>query len=174
MLHKPITSPRITSFISYMWIASLSQEHGTADTAHGILYMHIRTCALSQRGSVMFLFHIAAELTLRHQADVWEWRGRKKENTESVLAGDLLFREKTKREKQREKERKCLLSPWYYLSMWQLLQCRMKDAGGSGRRRAPSYSVDAIQDVPHILPRSAWWSSAAKLSDKYQDANKDE
>lgn len=105
MLHKPITSPRITSFISYMWIASLSQEHGTADTAHGILYMHIRTCALSQRGSVMFLFHIAAELTLRHQADVWEWRGGERKKTQKVYWQEIYYSEKRQREKNRERRR---------------------------------------------------------------------
>lgn len=40
MLHKAITSQHITSFISNMWIALLSQEHGISDTAHGILYLY--------------------------------------------------------------------------------------------------------------------------------------
>lgn len=108
-----------------MWIASLSQEHGISDTARGILY------ALIQSHTIMFLFHVAIELTLRYQANTEE--GKK-----TVLAGDLLFTEKTKREKQRERRRKCLPSPWYYLSMWQLLQRGMKDAGGTELRCASS------------------------------------
>lgn len=59
-----------------------------------VYHRHTRTCIVSQYESIMFLFRIVIELTLRYQTNTQEKR-------ESLLAGDLLFREKTKREKQK-------------------------------------------------------------------------
>lgn len=86
----------------------------------------------------MFLSPVDVDLTLRYLANTEEW-----EKKEALLAKDLLFKEKT--EKQRG--RKCLRLQWYYRSMWQLLQRGMEDAGGAELRCAASSSADAIRMV---------------------------
>lgn len=99
VLHKPITSQHITSFISYVWMAPFSREHGISHAAH-------------------------SKLTVCNDA----------KRQEKLYWLEIYYCETRQREKKRECEGEGKMSPllrWYYLGMWQLLQSRMKDAGGT-------------------------------------------
>lgn len=99
MLHKPITSQHITSFISYMWIASLSQEHGISDTAHGILYAHVHLYSLTVRVYNVSISHshrVDPEISGKHC-------GEKKRK---LYWQEIYYSEKRQREKNRERERR--------------------------------------------------------------------
>lgn len=94
-----------------MWMASVSQERGMSVTDHAVL------CSMHTHLTVR-VYNVSIELTPRAKQSKANRGGKK----ETVVAGDLLLGEK-----QEKKSEWSLPSQWYYLSMWQLLQCGMKE-----------------------------------------------
>lgn len=153
MLHKAITSQHITSFISYMWIASLSQEHGISDTAHGILYAHMHLYSLTVRVYNVSFSHgcwVDPEISGKHQ-------GIKKK----LYWQEIYYSEKIQTERNRKRGGRKMSPLAVELSQY------VATIAAPDKRRRWQWAPLRLKLIcrcnpgcPQILSQFAWWWSA--------------